>query len=168
MSKWDSPPSHFRTRHIDSLSPDYTPFAKVSNGKVRYRGWDIKSGGQNERWLATHSENGTVRGGDGVERRSRAGPVLGTLTAKRVRRTPLDVPRGDATRTNSGRGSLPETPQAFRPRKTNHAMNCPSKACVKSTNLNVHLHCLNTISIENPTDILTVLTSDSRKYTGHS
>gem|GEM_PF-4385675 len=27
-------------------------------------------------------------------------------------------------------------------------MNCPSKACVKSTNLNAHLHCLNTISIE--------------------
>ena len=103
-----------------------------------------------------------MRGGDGVERRSRAGPVLGTLTAKRVRRTPLDVPRGDATRTNSGRGSLPETPQAFRPRKPDHAMNCPSKACVKSSNLNAHLHCLNTINIENPTDILTVSTSDSR------
>ena len=83
-----------------------------------------------------------MRGGHGVERRSRAGLVLGTLTAKRVRRTPLDVPRGDATRTNSGRGSLPETPQAFRPRKPDHAMN--------------------TISIENPTDILTVSTSDSR------
>ena len=103
-----------------------------------------------------------MREGHGVERRSRAGLVLGTLTAKRVRRTPLDVPRGDATRTNSGRGSLPETPQAFRPRKTNHAMSCPSKACVKSSNLNAHLHCLNTINIENPTDILTVSTSDSR------
>lgn len=104
-----------------------------------------------------------MRGGDGVERRSRAGLVLGTLTAKRVRRSPLDRPRGDATRTKSGRELLPETPQAFRPTKTNHATNCPSRACVRSTNSNAHLHCLNTISIENPTDILTVSTSDSRE-----
>ena len=104
-----------------------------------------------------------MRRGNGVERRSRPGLVLGTLTAKRARRSSLDRPRGEATRTNGGRGSFPETPRTFRPRKTNHATNRPSKACVRSTNFNAPLHCLNTISIENPTDILTVSTSDSRE-----
>jgi hypothetical protein len=112
------------------------------------------------RGLAAYSEDGTVRKAQDAEGRRLAGLVLGTSTEKCVRRPPLDRLRGEPTRTASGRGPRPQT---LRSRHNDHSANCSNKACVRKSNPDIRLHCLITISIDDPTDILTVSTSHSRK-----
>lgn len=50
-------------------------------------------------------------------------------------------------RTRSGRGLVPQT---LRSRNTNHSTICARKACMRGMNSDTRLHCLNTISIEDP------------------
>lgn len=108
---------------------------------------------------SAHSEKGTAKGGQDAEGRRRAG-LVSTSIEKRVRRPPLDRLKGEATRTARGRGSFPQT---LRPINTNRSANCSNKARPRSTNFDIGFPCLNAVSIDDPTGILTVSTSDSRR-----
>ena len=147
MSKWDSPPSHLRDEIRQIHSPDLAPVHELLTVKGIER--DRRTGEEigSNRGRATYSENGTAGDGCVAAGRRCAGFLLGISTESGVPRLPLDRPRGETTRTGSGRGLLPQT---LRSRNTNHSMICACKACTKGMNSDTRLHCLNTISIEDP------------------
>jgi hypothetical protein len=128
-------------------SPDLAPvhilLAVEGTELDRRMGEEIGS----NRGRAAYSKNGTAGDGCVAAGRRCAGFLLGTSTESRVRRPPLNWPGGETTRTRSGRGLVPQT---LRSRNTNHSTSCACKTCMRGMHSDTRLHCLNTISIEDP------------------